>query len=154
MIVFRTAACLLVLFGVAAPAWGKKRPRVNKSERKVEEVDKAEAGKSRRSERRAPAAEAGSPGVAAGAAASRDESGANGEGTGRGANAAATTSERSGPAPKARVYTFGGLDVTGTLKAPQMLYFRARVQQELDTSDRGKRSFLKELEGTADAKGL
>jgi hypothetical protein len=62
------------------------------------------------------------------------------------------------PAPaapaKARVYTFGGLDVTGNLKAPQMLFFRGRVQQELDTSSPEKRSFLKELERTADAQGL
>jgi hypothetical protein len=44
--------------------------------------------------------------------------------------------------------------VTGNLKAPQMLFFRGRVQQELDTSSPEKRSFLKELEKTADAKGL
>jgi len=59
------------------------------------------------------------------------------------------------PAPaKARVYTFSGLDVNGNLKAPQLLFFRGRLQQELDTSNPEKRSFLKELERTADAKGL
>ncbi|HEY0715272.1 MAG TPA: hypothetical protein VGF45_21510 [Polyangia bacterium] len=56
--------------------------------------------------------------------------------------------------PKPRVYTFGGLDVNGNLKAPQLLFFRGRVKQELDTSSPEKRSFLKELEKTADAKGL
>jgi hypothetical protein len=67
-----------------------------------------------------------------------------------------STSTAATPAPpaKARVYTFGGLDVTGNLKAPQMLFFRGRVQQELDTSSPEKRSFLKELERTADAQGL
>lgn len=60
----------------------------------------------------------------------------------------------TGAPGKPRVYTFGGLDVTGNLKAPQMLFFRGRVQQELDTSSPEKRSFLKELERTADAKGL
>ena len=55
---------------------------------------------------------------------------------------------------KPRVYTFSGLDVNGTLKAPQLLFFRGRVQQELDTSSPERRSFLKELERTADAPGL
>jgi len=58
------------------------------------------------------------------------------------------------PAPKPRVYTFSGLDVNGNLKAPQLLFFRGRVKQELDTSNPEKRSFLKELERTADAEGL
>jgi hypothetical protein len=63
--------------------------------------------------------------------------------------------ESKAPAPaKARVYTFSGLDVNGNLKAPQLLFFRGRVKQELDTSNPEKRSFLKELERTADAKGL
>ena len=55
---------------------------------------------------------------------------------------------------KPRVYTFGGLDVEGKLRTPQLLYFRARVKQELDTSSGQKRSFLKELEQTADINGL
>jgi hypothetical protein len=57
-------------------------------------------------------------------------------------------------ATKPRVYTFGGLDVEGKLKAPQLLYFRSRMRQELDTSSAERRSFLKELEKTADEKGL
>ena len=55
---------------------------------------------------------------------------------------------------KPRVYTFGGLDVEGKLKAPQLLYFRSRMRQELDTSTSETRSFLKELEKSADEKGL
>jgi hypothetical protein len=55
---------------------------------------------------------------------------------------------------KPRVYTFGGLDLEGKLKTPQLLYFRSRMRQELDTSSPPRRSFLKELEETADAKGL
>ena len=68
------------------------------------------------------------------------------------ATAGATTTAAAPGKP--RVYTFGGLDVSGNLRAPQMLFFRGRVQQELDTSSPQKRSFLKELERTADAKGL
>jgi hypothetical protein len=74
--------------------------------------------------------------------------------TGSATAASTTTAATSGAPAKPRVYTFGGLDVTGNLKAPQMLFFRGRVQQELDTSSPEKRSFLKELERTADAKGL
>lgn len=57
-------------------------------------------------------------------------------------------------APKAKVYTFSGLDVEGKLKTPQLLYFLNRVKLELDTTSPEKRSFLKELEKTSDDKGL
>ena len=60
----------------------------------------------------------------------------------------------SGKAPKAKVYTFTGLDVEGKLKTPQLLYFLNRVRLELDTTGRERRSFLKELEQTSDDKGL
>jgi hypothetical protein len=57
-------------------------------------------------------------------------------------------------AGKPRVYTFGGLDLEGKLKTPQLLYFRGRMRQELDASSLQRRSFLKELEKTADDQGL
>ena len=62
----------------------------------------------------------------------------------------------TGPARtgKARVYTFGGLDLEGKLKTPQLLYFRGRMRQELDASSSQRRSFLKELEKTAEDQGL
>jgi hypothetical protein len=56
--------------------------------------------------------------------------------------------------PKAKVYTFNGLDVEGKLKTPQLLYFLNRVKLELETTGREKRSFLKELEQSSDDKGL
>ena len=57
-------------------------------------------------------------------------------------------------APKAKVYTFSGLDVEGKLKTPQLLYFLNRVKSELDTTGHERRSFLKELEQSSDDKGL
>jgi hypothetical protein len=57
-------------------------------------------------------------------------------------------------ATKPRVYDFSGLDVEGKLKTPQLLFFRSRVKQELDTSTPEKRSFMPELEKSADGKGL
>jgi hypothetical protein len=80
---------------------------------------------------------------AAGAAAKADEG-----------ETPAETKSSSGGRIKPRVYTFGGLDVEGKLKTPSLLFFRARVKQELDTSTPEKRSFLKELEKSADDKGL
>jgi hypothetical protein len=76
------------------------------------------------------------------------------KGGGADAEAAEAKPSASGKAPKARVYTFGGLDVEGKLKTPQLLYFRGRVKQELDTSTQQKRSFLEELDKSADEKGL
>jgi hypothetical protein len=76
---------------------------------------------------------------------------------GEGAEPAATEPKgdsKGGKAPKAKVYTFSGLDVEGKLKTPQLLYFLNRVKLELDTTGREKRSFLKELEQTSDDKGL
>jgi hypothetical protein len=71
------------------------------------------------------------------------------------AGAPAPAASAGAPRPgKPRVYTFGGLDLEGKLKTPQLLYFRSRMRQELDTSGPQKRSFLKELEKTADDKGL
>jgi hypothetical protein len=60
----------------------------------------------------------------------------------------------TGKSPKAKVYTFSGLDVEGKLKTPQLLYFLNRVKTELDTTGHEKRSFLKELEQSSDDKGL
>ena len=68
------------------------------------------------------------------------------------APAARTTGQKK-PA-KAKVYTFGALDVEGKLRTPQLLYFLNRVKLELDTSAPGRRSFMKELERTADHKDL
>jgi hypothetical protein len=71
--------------------------------------------------------------------------------------AATATASQSTAAPhatKPRVYDFGGLEVEGKLKTPQLLFFRARVKQELDTSTPEKRSFMQELQKSADGKGL
>jgi hypothetical protein len=74
---------------------------------------------------------------------------------GRAADTGAADASARGPSPrKPRVYTFSGLDVEGKLKTPQLLYFRSRVKQELDTSTPEKRSFMKELEASAGEPGL
>ena len=67
--------------------------------------------------------------------------------------ATTTTSGTSGKI-KTKTYTFGAMDVEGKLKTPQLLYFLNRVKLELDMSAPDKRSFMKELERSADDKNL
>jgi hypothetical protein len=73
---------------------------------------------------------------------------------------AAGDSPASAPAPAggkkviSKTYTFGAMDVEGKLKTPQLLYFLNRVKLELDMSAPDKRSFMKELQQSADDKNL
>ena len=55
---------------------------------------------------------------------------------------------------KTKVYTFGAMDVEGKLKTPQLLYFLNRVKLELEMSAPDHRSFMKELEKTAEDSNL
>lgn len=53
-------------------------------------------------------------------------------------------------AKKEKTYTFGGLDIDGKLKTPQLLYFLNRMKSEFDTTTPDKRSFLPELKRSTD----
>lgn len=55
---------------------------------------------------------------------------------------------------KAKVLSFGALDVEGKMRTPQLLFFLNRVKAELDSTTELKRSFMKELNATAKEKGL
>ena len=67
---------------------------------------------------------------------------------------AATTAGTGGKKVTSKTYTFGAMDVEGKLKTPQLLYFLNRVKLELDMSAPDKRSFMKELQQSADDKNL
>ncbi|HEX3698539.1 MAG TPA: hypothetical protein VH374_24415 [Polyangia bacterium] len=67
---------------------------------------------------------------------------------------AASTTTAGGKTLKTKTYTFGAMDVEGKLKTPQLLYFLDRVKLELDMSAPDKRSFIKELEKSADDSSL
>jgi hypothetical protein len=69
-------------------------------------------------------------------------------------SATTTTTAANGKTVKTKTYTFGAMDVEGKLKTPQLLYFLNRVKLELDMSAPDKRSFMKELERSADDKNL
>jgi hypothetical protein len=51
---------------------------------------------------------------------------------------------------KEKTYTFGGLDIDGKLKTPQLLYFLNRMKSEFDTTTPDKRSFIPELKRTTE----
>lgn len=51
---------------------------------------------------------------------------------------------------KTKQYTFGGLDIDGKLKTPQLLYFLNRMKSEFDTTAPDKRSFIPELKRSTD----
>ncbi|MDX2019194.1 MAG: hypothetical protein SF187_03070 [Deltaproteobacteria bacterium] len=55
---------------------------------------------------------------------------------------------------KAKVLTFGAMDVEGKMRTPQLLFFVGRVKAELDSTSQLKRSFIKELKATSKEKGL
>lgn len=71
-----------------------------------------------------------------------------------GDSTATTTTAPGGGKVKSKTYTFGAMDVEGKLKTPQLLYFLNRVRLELDMSAPDKRSFMKELQQSADDKNL
>ena len=49
-----------------------------------------------------------------------------------------------------KTYNFGGLDIDGKLKTPQLLYFLNRMKSEFDTTTPDKRSFIPELKRSTD----
>ena len=55
---------------------------------------------------------------------------------------------------KAKVLSFGAMDVEGKMRTPQLLFFLGRVKAELDSSSQLRRSFIKELKATSKEKGL
>ncbi len=84
------------------------------------------------------------------------DSEASGEGGEAGGDEAkpAAEAKAGGKTMKTKTYTFGAMDVEGKLKTPQLLYFLNRVKLELDMSAPDKRSFMKELNQSADDKSL
>jgi len=55
---------------------------------------------------------------------------------------------------KVKVFRFGGLDISGRLKSPQLLYFLNRLRAEFDRPKLPHRSFMPELVRSTKAKGM
>jgi hypothetical protein len=70
--------------------------------------------------------------------------GADAEG-GDDADVAATGEEVEEGQSKVKVYEFSGLDISGRLKSPQLLYFLNRLRAEFDRPRLPHRSFIPEM---------
>jgi hypothetical protein len=55
---------------------------------------------------------------------------------------------------KVKVFRFSGLDISGRLKSPQLLYFLNRLRAEFDRPRLPHRSFMPELERSAKGKAF
>lgn len=54
------------------------------------------------------------------------------------------------PAGKAKVFDFTGLDISGRLRTPQLLYFLDRANEELERASLERRSFIPEMVRSVD----
>ena len=70
---------------------------------------------------------------------------AGGGGGGEGAGAAEDSEVEEGGGSKVKIYQFTGLDISGRLKSPQLLYFLNRLRAEFDRPRLPHRSFMPEL---------
>jgi hypothetical protein len=100
------------------------------------------------------AAPAPSSGSSASASASASASSGDSGGSASDDSGGGKTVGADGKNYKSKTYNFGAMDVEGKLKTPQLLYFLNRVKLELDMSAPDTRSFMKELEKSADDKNL
>ena len=87
------------------------------------------------------------------AAAPVSESGSSDSGEGDD-GADANTREVNEGDSKVKVFRFSGLDISGRLKSPQLLYFLNRLRAEFDRPKLPHRSFMPEMERSTKSKAF
>jgi hypothetical protein len=148
-VAFALAALMFVGAPAGVEAAGKNKKTVARAATKAPAKTPTTAARAKSPAKAKPVAERNvtAPAPAAAPSANRDEATpAGSDGT--------TTTTPGGKTLRTKTYTFGAMDVEGKLKTPQLLYFLNRVKLELDMSAPDKRSFMKELAGSADDKNL
>jgi hypothetical protein len=135
MRILRGAIVVLAALLLTTPSVQARRP-VPRGSVRMSEARKPRAGGSKATPDKAPAEKAVAVSKDRGSESDTADSGA------------ATTT--GGKTLKTKTYNFSAMDVEGKLKTPQLLYFLDRVKLELDMSAPDKRSFMKELEKSAD----
>jgi hypothetical protein len=137
-----TVAALLLGASLLAQGHGTK-VATGKRPARAAETQKRSAAPAPTSSSSASASTSASAGSSESSGSVSDDSGSSGKTVGA-----------DGKTYKSKTYSFGAMDVEGKLKTPQLLYFLNRVKLELDMSAPDTRSFMKELEKSADDKNL
>ena len=137
-----TVAALLLGASLLAQGHGTKAA-TGKRPARAAETQKRSAPPAPTSSSSASASTSASAGSSESSGSVSDDSGSSGKTVGA-----------DGKTYKSKTYSFGAMDVEGKLKTPQLLYFLNRVKLELDMSAPDTRSFMKELEKSADDKNL
>jgi len=145
-----TVAALLLGATLLAQGHGTK-VATGKRPARAAETQKRTAAPAPTSSSSASASASASASSGGGSESSGSSSGSSSDDSGGGVT---KTVGADGKSYKSKTYNFGAMDVEGKLKTPQLLYFLNRVKLELDMSAPDTRSFMKELEKSADDKNL
>jgi hypothetical protein len=147
-----STAALLLSGSANAFAAGKGAPKHKPAAHAAAPARKAPPAST--AKERTPSAAAAPESKSGGSSGGGSDEGGGDDSSGGGDAPATTTAGTGGKKVTSKTYTFGAMDVEGKLKTPQLLYFLNRVKLELDMSAPDKRSFMKELQQSADDKNL
>ena len=68
--------------------------------------------------------------------------------------APAAAGDQAGKGGKSKVFDFTGLDISGRLRTPQLLYFLERANEELERASLERRSFIPDMVNSVNEEAL